>query len=89
MGTADDTLIATGETLSQVQDRVLGSAGSAPLFTYIPGFVTVGVRGGFSMGERHNFFLALDNLADRNYRGISWGLDAPGRSFGFRYSYRF
>jgi outer membrane receptor protein involved in Fe transport len=88
-GTADDTLIATRETLSQVQDRVLGSAASAPLFAYIPGFVTLGVRGGFRVGERHHLFLALENPADRNYRGISWGLDGPGRSFGFRYSYRF
>jgi DNA-directed RNA polymerase specialized sigma24 family protein len=25
----------------------------------------------------------------KNYRGISWGMDAPGRSFGFSYNYRF
>jgi hemoglobin/transferrin/lactoferrin receptor protein len=88
-GTADDLLTATGETLQRVQDRVLGSAAGAPLFTYIPGFVTVGVRGGARFGEHHRIGVDLENLADRNYRGISWGLDAPGRSFGFRYSYRF
>ncbi len=88
-GTADDTLIATGETLAQVQNRVLGSANGAPLFNYIPGFMTFGVRGGFRLAERHNVIVDLENLNDKNYRGISWGMDAPGRSLGFRYSYRF
>ncbi|MGH9841809.1 MAG: TonB-dependent receptor [Blastocatellia bacterium] len=88
-GTADDVLTATGETLAQVQNRVLGSAASAPLYRYIPGFMTFGVRGGFRIGERHNVLIDLENLNDKNYRGISWGMDAPGRSFGFRYSYRF
>ena len=88
-GTADDTLIATGETLAQVQTRVLGTAASAPLFPYIPGFATFGLRGGFRLGESHEVVFDLENLNDRNYRGISWGMDAPGRSFGFRYRYRF
>ncbi|NBO65023.1 MAG: TonB-dependent receptor [Acidobacteria bacterium] len=88
-GTADDTLIATGETLAQVQTRVLGTAASAPLFPYIPGFATFGLRGGFRLGEGHEVIFDLENLNDRNYRGISWGMDAPGRSFGLRYRYRF
>lgn len=87
--TADDQLKATGETLAQVQNRVLGSAASAPLFRYIPGFMTFGVRGGLRLGERHSILVDLENLNDKNYRGISWGMDAPGRSFGFRYNYRF
>ncbi|MFN0087047.1 MAG: TonB-dependent receptor domain-containing protein [Blastocatellia bacterium] len=89
LGTADDQLKATGETLAQVQNRVLGAAASAPLFRYIPGFMTFGVRGGFRLGERHTIFFDLENLNDKNYRGISWGMDAPGRSFGFRHNYRF
>lgn len=88
-GTADDTLIPTGETLAQIQNRVLGSASSAPLFTYIPGFLTYNIRGGFKLSERHEVILDFENLGDKNYRGISWGTDAPGRSFGFRYNYRF
>jgi len=88
-GTADDILSATGETLAQVQNRLLGSANGAPLFTYIPGFITFGVRGGFRAGENHTVIIDLENLNDKNYRGISWGMDAPGRSFGFRYIYRF
>ncbi|MEK7832233.1 MAG: hypothetical protein AAB401_14155, partial [Acidobacteriota bacterium] len=88
-GTADDTLKPTGETLAQVQNRVLGAAASAPLFTYIPEFMTFNIRGGLKIGERHEVILDLENLGDKNYRGISWGTDAPGRSFGFRYNYKF
>ena len=88
-GTADDLLRPTGETVTQVQNRVLGSANSAPLYTYIPGFLTFGVRGGFHLGERHDVILDLENLNDKNYRGISWGMDAPGRGVSFRYSYKF
>ena len=90
LGTADDVLIATNETVTQVQDRVLGvGVASRPLWTYIPGFLTVNLRGGVNFAERHEVTIDLENLADRNYRGISWGLDAPGRSIGFRYSYQF
>jgi hypothetical protein len=31
----------------------------------------------------------FENLGDRNYRGISWGLDAPGRSVFFRFTTHF
>jgi hemoglobin/transferrin/lactoferrin receptor protein len=89
LGTADDTLKPTGETLAQVQTRMLGSAASATLYPYIPGFMTINVRGGFRIGESHDVVLDFENLNDKNYRGISWGMDAPGRSFGFRYNYRF
>jgi hemoglobin/transferrin/lactoferrin receptor protein len=88
-GTADDRLKATGETLAQAQNRVLGNAASAPLFNYIPGFVTVGVRGGMKFGERHEALIDLENLNDKNYRGISWGIDAPGRGVSVRYNFRF
>lgn len=88
-GTGDDLLIATGETLTQIQTRLLGSANSAPLFSYIPGYLTGGIRVGLRIGEDQQLLLNLDNLNDKNYRGISWGMDAPGRSFGLRYSYRF
>jgi len=88
--TADDILIPTGETLAQVQDRVLGvGVNSAPLVTGIPGYLTIGVRGGFVINEHHELLFNFDNITDRNYRGISWGMDAPGRSLGFRYSARF
>ncbi|MBP6821381.1 MAG: TonB-dependent receptor, partial [Acidobacteria bacterium] len=88
-GNADDTLKPTGETLAQVQTRVLGNAASAPLYTYIPGFLTGGIRGGFRVGENHEVILDFSNINDKNYRGISSGTDAPGRGFGFRYNYKF
>ncbi|MBI1764167.1 MAG: TonB-dependent receptor [Acidobacteria bacterium] len=89
LGTADDILKPTGETLAQVQNRVLGTANSAPLYRYIPGFMVVSLRGGFRLGENHEVIIDLENLNDKNYRGISWGMDAPGRNIGFRYNYRF
>jgi hemoglobin/transferrin/lactoferrin receptor protein len=89
LGTADDILKPTGETLPQVQNRVLGTANSAPLYTYVPGYLVANVRGGVRVSERHDVILYVENLLDKNYRAPSWGMDAPGRSFGFRYNYKF
>jgi hemoglobin/transferrin/lactoferrin receptor protein len=84
-GTADDVLLATGETLAQVQDRVLGpGVDAAPLFTSLPGYVTVGARAGWRQGP-HEIVVDAENLTDENYRGISWGLDGPGRGVSLRY----
>jgi hypothetical protein len=78
-GSGDDVLIATGETLTQVQDRVLGpGVASAPLLTAIPGYVTLSVRTGVRFGNNHELVVDAENLTDRNYRGISWGVDAHG-----------
>jgi hemoglobin/transferrin/lactoferrin receptor protein len=89
-GNADDRLNATGETLAQIQDRVLGvGVNSSSLFTALSGYVTFNVRGGFRFAERHEIMIDFENLGDRNYRGISWGLDAPGRGVFVRYSTRF
>ena len=88
--TGDETiLIPTGETLAQVQNRVLGSATAAPLFAYIPGYGLVGLRGGFRVGENQDVQLDFSNIADRNYRGLSWGIEGPGRSLTARYRLRF
>jgi len=90
LGTADDILLATGETLLQIQDRVLGvGVNSAPLYRAVPGYVTFNLRGGMRIGERQRLFADFENIGDRNYRGISWGVDAPGRSFSLRYSSSF
>jgi hemoglobin/transferrin/lactoferrin receptor protein len=89
-GTSDDILLATGETLAQIQNRVLGpGVDSAPLYRSVPGYIAFSLRGGFRMGERHSFLFDFENIGDRNYRGISWGLDAPGRSFSVRYTTTF
>jgi hemoglobin/transferrin/lactoferrin receptor protein len=89
-GNADDVLLLTGETLLQIQDRVLGvGVNSAPLFRAIPGYATVGLRGGIRFRERHALYADLENIADHNYRGISWGLDAPGRNLTVTYRVTF
>jgi hemoglobin/transferrin/lactoferrin receptor protein len=88
-GTADDLLVATSETLAQIQDRVLGvGVDSSSLFTAVPGYATAGIRFGMKSG-RHQVTVHAENLADKNYRGISWGVDAPGRGISARYSVTF
>jgi outer membrane receptor protein involved in Fe transport len=85
-GTSDDELLETGETLAEIQDRVLGvGVDSAPLFTAVPGYVTISLRAGFKVGKRHDVRLELDNLTDENYRGIAWDIDGPGRGFSISY----
>jgi hemoglobin/transferrin/lactoferrin receptor protein len=85
-GNADDVLLATGETVAEIQDRVLGpGVASSSLFTVVPGYVTFGFRGALHFGSRHEVLVDFENVGDRNYRGISWGLDAPGRGVFIRY----
>jgi hemoglobin/transferrin/lactoferrin receptor protein len=88
-GNADDTLILTGETLAQIQDRVLGvGVNSSSLFPSIPGYATFGARVGMRLGA-HELVIDASNLTDENYRGMSWGVDAPGRGVTVKYSTRF
>ena len=88
-GTADDVLLQTGETLLQIQNRVLGTANSSSLVTEIPSYVTFNLRGGYRLAPGHEIQVDLENINDENYRGISWGVDAPGRNFAVRYVGRF
>jgi outer membrane receptor protein involved in Fe transport len=89
-GNLDDVLIPTGETLEQVQARVLGPTGAAaPLFPEVPGYTVFGVRGAVRFGLNHEVLFDLENLGDANYRGVSWGMDAPGRGLYLRYALRF
>ena len=90
MGTGDDVLLATGETLPQIQRRVLGP-GLQPssLFTRVPGYATFNLRGGIDLGERNEVLIEFENIFDKNYRGVDWGLDGPGRSVFVRLKTRF
>ena len=89
MGSADDVLTATGETITQIQDRVLGAGvNSGVLFSAVPGYAVFGVRAGLKIGA-HQLLIEAENLGDKNYRGISWGIDAPGRGLSVRYIARF
>jgi hemoglobin/transferrin/lactoferrin receptor protein len=88
-GSADDVLSATGETITQIMDRVLGvGVNSGVLFSAVQSYVTVGVRAGLRFGA-HQLLIDAQNLNDENYRGISWGIDAPGRGIAVRYVARF
>jgi hemoglobin/transferrin/lactoferrin receptor protein len=88
-GSGGGRLIATGETLDQVQNRVLGSADSAPLFSAIPGYGLINLRGGMRIGESQDVMIDFENIADKSYRAPGWGIDGPGRSVTIRYRYRF
>ena len=90
VGTADDRLSATGETLAQIQDRVLGAGvASSQLWTSVPGYVTFSMRGGLRLGSRQELVVDIENIGDRIYRGIAWGVDAPGRGISVAYQTRF
>ncbi|MCC6539857.1 MAG: TonB-dependent receptor [Bryobacterales bacterium] len=73
----------TGETLRQIQDRVLPGVADTvrvPLYTSTAGWVSLAVRAGVPLTERVTLHLALENLADRQYRLHGSGVDAPGRN---------
>jgi len=88
-GSVDDILLATGETLSQVQNRVLGAANSAPLYTHLPGYGVVGLRGGVQLAEKHSLTADFENIGDKNYRNPQWGVPGPGRALALRYAVSF
>ncbi len=100
-GSAGGILIPTGETLAQVQNRLLPIGAtingvtvvdnntSVPLFTAVPGYGLVGLRGTMSFGDRSEVFVDFENIADKSYRGISWGVDGAGRGVTVRYRYKF
>ena len=100
-GTAGGVLIATGETLAEVQNRLLpigatingvrivDSNTAVPLFTAIPGYGLVNVRGGFRFNERQELSIDFENILDKSHRSPGWGIDGPGRSITARYKLRF
>jgi hemoglobin/transferrin/lactoferrin receptor protein len=83
-------LLPTGETLAQVQLRVLGP-GLLPnqMFRKNPGFALLNLRGGFRIGERSSVTLILENIFDKNYRTMGSGIDGPGTNAAVRYSFSF
>jgi hemoglobin/transferrin/lactoferrin receptor protein len=84
------TLRSTGETLLQVQDRVLGvGVTSAPLFRYLPGYGLINLRGSFTVSKKASVFVAFENIFDKQYRNPSWGIDGSGRSLSLQFRYKF
>jgi outer membrane receptor protein involved in Fe transport len=100
-GSAGGILVATGETLSQVQNRLLpvgavindvlvvNNDTAVPLFTAIPGYGLINLRGGFKFDENHEISVDFENIADKSHRAPGWGIDGPGRSITLRYQFRF
>ena len=82
-------LLETGETLAQVQSRVMGSSTLLPLFTETPGYAVFGVRGGVRLGSHVDLTLIGENLADTNYRIHGSGVDEPGINVMARLRARF
>jgi hemoglobin/transferrin/lactoferrin receptor protein len=84
--------VPTGETLRQIQDRVLpGVADSTRVALYqkTAGWLTCNLHGGYSLTERVSVTGGVFNMLDRNYRVHGSGLDAPGVSafLGLRFRY--
>jgi hemoglobin/transferrin/lactoferrin receptor protein len=99
--TAGGRLVATGETLAEVQNRLLplgavingvpvaGDQTAVPLFTAIPGYGLVNLRGGYRFDESQEVTFDFENIADKSHRAPGWGVDGPGRSVTARYQFRF
>jgi outer membrane receptor protein involved in Fe transport len=98
---AEGLFLPSGETLRQIQDRVLplgstingvtvaGDGTRIPLYTVTSGWYAVDVHGGMPLSERTQLQFGIGNLFDRNYRVHGSGIDAPGinLSVGFRYTF--
>jgi iron complex outermembrane receptor protein len=78
----NDVFTPTGETLSQIQNRVLPGVVSetarVPLYRSTAGWVAFDIVGGVRVGERMSLGMGVTNLLDRNYRTHGSGVDAPG-----------
>jgi hemoglobin/transferrin/lactoferrin receptor protein len=89
-GTGDDVFQPTGETAAQIRDRVLPIGATingvtvvddgtrVPLYLRTPGFVTVSLGGGLSLGRHLSADVSIVNLFDRNCRVHGSGMDSPG-----------
>ena len=100
-GSAGGILIATGETLAEVQNRLLpigatingvlvvDNNAAVPLFTAIPGYGLGNLRGGFRFNEQQELSIDFENIFDKSHRSPGWGIDGPGRSVTARYKLRF
>ncbi|HEX8637301.1 MAG TPA: TonB-dependent receptor, partial [Pyrinomonadaceae bacterium] len=100
-GSAGGILLATGETLSQVQDRLLplgavingvrvaSNDTAVPLFTYLPSYALFNLRASVRINENQQIFLAFENIFDAFHRNPSWGIDGAGRSLKLQYRLRF
>lgn len=75
----DGVFVVTGETLEEIQLRVLGPGlqGNS-LFTETPGWWSLSLRGGYTFSPNNELMFGVGNLFDWNYRLHGSGFDAPG-----------
>jgi hemoglobin/transferrin/lactoferrin receptor protein len=100
-GTADDLFSPTGETLRQIQDRVLpigavingvtvvNDSTRVPLYLGTDDWWTLDVNGGIALGENSRLNFGVGNLLDRHFRVHGSGLDGSGVNafLGMRYTF--
>jgi outer membrane receptor protein involved in Fe transport len=91
----------TGETLLQIQNRVLPIGATVngvrvvddnsrvPLYLSTAGWASLAVRSGVPLGERWQLNLAIENILDKNYRHHGSGVDSPGINawIGLRFTF--
>lgn len=89
-GTADDVFAPTGETLLQIQNRVLplgttihgvtvlNDSTRVPLYLSTAGWFAFDFQGGMPLSEQWQLTFGVQNLFDRNYRHHGSGVDMPG-----------
>jgi outer membrane receptor protein involved in Fe transport len=90
---AQGVFIPTGETLVQIQRRVLPVVASetarVPLYTRTAGWGALHMRTGFTIAEGTTVYGGLYNLLDKNYRIHGSGTDGPGINAFLAFTYRF
>ena len=85
LGTADDPFAPTGETLLQIENRVLplnstingvlvtGDGIRVPLYTKVPGWTALNIRAGYPLFERVSLILGVGNVLDTiTGRSAAW-----------------
>jgi len=78
---------AEGRRENKLRITVAGSSFHSDIHCSIYGLF--GVRGSLKFGERSEVFVDFENIFDKSYRGISWGVDGAGRGVTLRYRYEF